>query len=421
MRKAKAKTDPTSGVDAVSAAHGLSKSEFVVLSSLISATIAISIDTILPAFDELSDAFDLADGSASLSITLFLAALGVGTLVWGPLADAYGRRPALWVSLGLFILGASLSSLAGSFTVFLLGRVAWGLAAAGPRVIGLAIVRDCYSGDEMARIMSLISAIFLIVPIMAPALGEIILQFTTWRWTTGVAVVIGVIAAVWLNRMSETLDPDQRQPVQVRRIVGNTRTVLTNRVTLAYTLATTFAYAAFFPWLGSSPRIINDIYGRPDQFAALFAVNAGLMACAIIVAERLVKRRSGVWVVAWAAFLATVASGGYVAVAAVFDGVPNFFAWFAMACVLTMLNAAFSPITTTLAMEPMGSIAGVASSVSGAIVFIASALLAGITDRFIDESVTPFGLGFLVYSLAALIAIQVARTASPQPATATNP
>ncbi len=408
MRKATSESESPLGADSTLPVHGLGKTEFVVLSSLISATIAISIDTILPAFDEMSETFGLADGSASLSITMFLGALGLGMLIWGPLADAYGRKPVLWVSLGLFILGAGVSSLAGSFTVFLAGRVLWGLAAAGPRVIGLAIVRDCYAGDEMARIMSLISAVFLIVPIMAPALGEVILTLTSWRWTTGVAVLIGLVAALWLNRMNETLNPDLRQPVHVRRIIGNTRTVMTNRVTVAYTLGTTFAYAAFFPWLGSSPRIINDIYNRPGQFAALFAVNAALMAAAIIMAERLVKRQTAYWVVWRAAALATVASVGYVAVSVLFGGRPDFFVWFAMASTLTLLNAAFSPITTTLAMEPMGSIAGIASSVTGAIVFIASALLSGLTDQFIDDSVTPFGVGFLVYSLAALIAIQMA-------------
>ncbi len=414
MRKATAGSHPGEELVQSAGGHGLGRTEFIVLSSLISATIAISIDTILPAFDELSTAFNLSDGSASLSITTFLAAMGVGMLIWGPLADAYGRKPTLWLSLVLFVAGAGLSSLAGSFTVFLAGRVLWGLAAAGPRVIGLAIVRDCYSGDEMARIMSLISAVFLIVPIMAPAMGEAILIFASWRWTTGVAVIIGGVVSIWLLRLNETLAPELKQPVQPRRIATNTRLVVTNRLTLAYTLATTFAYAAFFPWLGSSPRIINDIYSRPELFAALFAVNAALMAAAILVAERLVKRHGAFWVVLRAATMATVLSAGYVAVSVVFGGRPDFFVWFAMASMLTMCNAAFSPITTTMAMEPMGSIAGVASSVTGAIVFIVSALLASIVDGFIDESVTPFGVGFLVYCLAAVVAIRVAGPARPQ-------
>lgn len=390
--------------------HGLGQSEFIILSALISATIAISIDTILPAFDELSAQFDLDDGSASLSITVFLAAMGVGMLVWGPLADCYGRKPILWMALGLFTAGAVLASLADSFTVFLIGRVVWGLAAAGPRVIGLAIVRDCYSGDQMARIMSLISAVFLIIPVLAPALGEAILAVATWRWTTGLAAIAGAIVAVWLLRLSETLDPAQAKPVRIRTVMRGASTVVGNRTTLTYTLATMFAYAAFFPWLGSSPRIINDIYNRPSLFALLFALNAAAMACAIMAAERLVKYRGAVWVAWWSALATLVSAAGYIAVSVIFDGEPTLVLWFTMATIMTMLSAAFSPITTTLAMEPMGAIAGIASSVTGAIVFVGSALLASVVDRFIVDSVVPFGVGFLVYTSAAVVALWAAAT-----------
>lgn len=392
--------------------HGLSQTEFVVLSSLISATIAISIDTILPAFDELSDEFALNDGAASLSITVFLAAMGVGMLIWGPIADAHGRKRTLWAALALFILGSTVASLANSYTVFLLGRVVWGLAAAGPRVVGLAIVRDSYSGDQMARIMSLISAVFLVVPIIAPALGEVILTFTSWRWTTGVAAATGLAVAVWLGRLNETLRPEAVEPIRPGELARRARAVVANRTTLSYTMATTFAYAAFFPWLGSSPRIINDIYGRPGQFAGLFALNAAAMAAAIVVAERLVKQRGAVWVT-WRSAVATVfVAAGYVVVAVAFGGQPGFVLWFAMATALTMLSAALSPITTTLAMEPMGSIAGIASSVTGAIIFVASAVLAGIIDSFITNSVVPFGVGFLVFSVAAIAALKAAPACS---------
>ena len=387
------------------AAHGLSRAEFVGLSSMISATIAISIDTILPAFDEIEEALELDAGSASLAITVFLAAMGVGTLVWGPLADRYGRKPVIQLALAVFIAGALVSTFATSFTMFLVGRVIWGAAAAGPRVIGLAIVRDCYSGDLMARIMSLTAAVFLIVPILAPGIGEIVLLFGSWRLTPAVAVVLAVVVVLWLFRLPETLDPGNVVPLSARPLLTAVRTVVTNRVTATFTLATTFGYAAFFPWLGSSPQIINELYDRPGQFALLFGLNAALMATAIILIERLVKRWATLPVVLTATAILIGFSLAYIGLALASDGQPSFWVWFGFASVLTMLNAATTPLMQTLAMEPMGAVAGMASSVTGSIIFIGSALLASLVDRAIVDTVTPFGVGFLIFSILALLAM----------------
>ncbi len=392
-------------LDDTEAIHGLSRTEFVALSSMISATIAISIDTILPAFDEIEEALEIEAGSASLAITVFLAAMGIGMLVWGPLADRYGRKPIIQLSLALFIAGALVSTFATSFTVFLVGRVIWGVAAAGPRVIGLAIVRDCYSGDLMARIMSLTAAVFLIVPILAPGVGEVVLLFGSWRLTPAVAVVLALVVVVWLFRLPETLDPNNVVPLSARPLLAAVRTVVTNRVTAAFTLATTFGYAAFFPWLGSSPQIINELYDRPGQFALLFGLNAGLMALGIVTTERLVKRWATLPVVLTATAILIGFSIAYIGLSLASDGRPAFWTWFAFACVLTMLNAATTPLMQTLAMEPMGAVAGMASSVTGAIIFIASALLASIVDRAIVDTVTPFGVGFLVFTILALAAM----------------
>ena len=372
---------------------------------MISATIAISIDTILPAFDEIEESLDLEAGSASLTITVFLAAMGLGTLIWGPLADRYGRKPIIQLSLGIFIAGALISTFATSFTMFLVGRVIWGAAAAGPRVVGLAIIRDCYSGDLMARIMSLTAAVFLIVPILAPGVGEVVLLFGSWRLTTAVAIVLALVVVFWLFRLPETLDPANIVPLSARPLIAAARIVVTNRVTATLTLATTFGYAAFFPWLGSSPQIINEIYDRPGQFALLFGLNAAAMSVAIIVIERMVKRWATQPVAYGATALAIGVSLAYIAVALASDGRPSFWVWFGLASVLTMLNAATTPLLQTLAMEPMGAVAGMASSVTGAIIFIASALLASLVDRAIIDTVTPFGIGFLVFTSLTLLAM----------------
>ncbi|MFT7476143.1 MAG: DHA1 family bicyclomycin/chloramphenicol resistance-like MFS transporter [Verrucomicrobiales bacterium] len=380
--------------------------------SLITATIAISIDTVLPAFDEIETQFGLDpdNSSISLTITVFLAAMGLSTLVWGPISDRYGRKRTMYASLVLFIGGAIVATLATSFSTFLMGRALWGAAAAGPRTVSLAIIRDAYDGDIMSRVMSLTTAVFLIVPVLAPALGEGLLLIGSWRLTTMAAVFLGAIAALWLTRLRETLAPEDVLPLEFGRVGRAARAVLTNRRTVLFTIATTLSYGAFFPWLGSSTQMIGEIYGRDDQFALFFGVNAAFMALVIVIVERLVKRYSTIPVLLAQSAILVFVAGAYVVWTAAGDDVVNFWGWFALVSVMTALNAGTTPLMQTLAMEPMGKIAGTASSVTGAIVFIGGALLGAIIDHAISDTVTPFGVGFLIYSGLALAAMLFARS-----------
>jgi len=276
------------------ALHGLRRGEFIALMSLITATIAISIDTVLPAFDEIEEQFGLDKDNSpiSLTITVFLAAMGLGMLVWGPLSDRFGRKSTMYASLAIFIAGALISTFASSFAMFLIGRAVWGAAAAGPRTISLAITRDAYDGDLMSRIMSLTSAVFLIVPVMAPAVGEGLLQIGSWRLTVTAAVVLGVVASAWFARMHETLAPEDVLPLELGRVGRAARAVVTSRTTVLFTLASMFGYGAFFPWLGSSTQMFDEVYGRSSQFAFFFGLNAVVMAITILAVERLVNRYS---------------------------------------------------------------------------------------------------------------------------------
>lgn len=398
--------------------HGLRRGEFIALMSMVTATIAISIDTVLPAFDEIEAEFDLGDVSSpvSLTITVFLASMGLGMLVWGPLADRFGRKSTMYVSLGLFVVGAAISTLSSSFGVFLVGRAVWGAAAAGPRVISLAMTRDAYDGDLMARIMSLTSAVFLVVPVLAPGVGELVLTVGSWRWTTAVGGALGMVAAVWLTRMNETLDPRNVLPLDGRRVVRATRTVFSTRSTMLFTLAALLGYGAFFPWLGSSVQMIGEVYDRPDQFALLFGLNAAVMAGTILTVERLVQRYRTYPVLRVLAVALVPVSVLYVVIAVFADGVPGFWAWFALASLLTALNAGTTPLMQTLSMQPMGAIAGTASSVTGAIIFVGGALLGAVVDRAIDTTITPFGVGFLVYGSLALTAVVAAGSRIGAPA-----
>ena len=393
------------------ARHGLRRGEYVALASLVTATIAMSIDTILPAFEEIEAEYNLDESNLgiSLSITVFFVALGFGNLLWGPLADRFGRKPTMFTALAAVATGAIITSFAPTFEVFLLGRVFWGLAAAGPRTIIIAITRDCYDGDAMSRVMSLTLAVFLVVPILAPALGEGLLAIGSWQLTTLAAAALSAIGAIWFSRIEETLRPEDTLKLEFGRLGRTAKVVVTTPSTVLFTIAATMTYGAFFPWLGSSPTLIGDIYGRGSSFALIFGANAVLMAIGILTSERLVRRYSSFPVVASQTLLLIIVSAIYIAVSLSSNGVPAFWLWFAMVTILTALNSSSSPLLQSLAMEPMGAIAGTAASIIGAVVFIFGALIGSIIDSFIETTTTAFGVGFFVGGLiimATLLAVR---------------
>lgn len=399
--------------------HGLADREYIGLASLVTATIAISIDTILPAFEEIEDAYGLGedDLGVSLSITVFFIALGFGNLVWGPLADRFGRKPVMFTALAALAGGAILTSFAPSFEIFLIGRVLWGLAAAGPRTVVLAITRDSYSGDAMSRIMSLTLAVFLIVPILAPGLGELLLAVGSWRLTTLSAAVLAAIGAVWFSRIEETLRQEDVLPLEVARVAKAAKAVFTTRSTLLFTIAATMTYGSFFPWLGSSPTLIGEIYDQDQNFALIFGANAVLMAIAIFFVERMVRRFSTFPVVRAQSLALVSVAALYVVISLMTNGVPPFWMWFVLVGLLTALNSSSSPLLQSLAMEPMGAIAGTAASVTGATVFIFGAILGSLIDQFINTTVTAFGVGFFIYGMVIVITVKAARSAlEPAPA-----
>ena len=389
--------------------------------SMLMATIAISIDTILPAFDEIEAQFDLdpINSPISLTITVFFVAMGFSTLIWGPLADRFGRKPIMYASLILIVIGAMVSTFAPSFGVLLAGRVLWGAAAAGPRTVVLAIVRDSYDGDVMSRIMSLVTAVFLVVPILAPGLGELLLLVGSWRLTTAAAAALAIAGGVWFSRLAETLTPEDTLPLEFGRVARAAKTVATNRHTMLFTFATTLAYSAFFPWLGSSTQMIGTIYGRASQFALFFGLNAALMAVTIVMSSRAVARFGTQRVLRTLMTGSVLTAAVYVVLSLSSNGVPNFWVWFGLVTILTAFNSSSTPLLQTLSLAPMRAIAGTASSVTGAIIFIAGGILGSIIDSFIATTVTAFGVGFLVFIGIGLAAVVAGRVPEDQLAEAT--
>ncbi len=388
-------------------AGGQSRREFLMLMAAASATVAISIDAMLPAFGELREYLGLSSDSSSVAlvVTVFIGGLGVGQLVYGPLADRFGRKPVFIAGLVLYSAAGFATTFATSLSALLVGRFFWGLGAAGPRIVSQALLRDRFRGDVLARAMAVILTVFLIVPTLAPILGQTLLHFGSWRYTFAVGPVFGIIVALWATRLTESLKPSDRRPIDIRSLSRTVVEILRTRRTLGNAIALMVMSAAFLPYLASSERMYGEIYGRADTFFLFFAASAIVMAGFTMTSARFV-RRFGVrrTTAGTIALLVTVATVN-LAATVVSDGVPAFVFFFMMTTVLISLNTAMTPLLTSSALDEVGFAAGTAASTIGVISLVGGALLSPLVDTAIGTTVTPFAVGFFVFGLVAALAV----------------
>ena len=382
----------------------MGEKEFVLLMGILTGLTALAIDIMLPAFEQMRPAFGLDDDSTrlSLTVTLYLMGAGVGHLFYGPIADAVGRKPVLAGGLLLYAAAALTAALAPSLGVLYGARFVWGLAAAGPRVLTQAIVRDRFAGTAMARVMTLIQTVFFIAPIVAPVLGKALVVVGSWRWVMAFGVVASTVAVAWSMRLDETLDPAHRRPLLLRPVLEGFRSVVSNRISLGYTLMVTFGFGAFLSYLGSTELIFGDVYDRPGWFVPYFTVAAVIAAAVALTSNRLLHRVDARQVALGAGAGFAAASAGLFAVTIIGDGLPSFWAWLVLFSLCNAIHVAVFPSGMSLALEPMGAMAGTAASVLGASTWMLGSLLASFTDRAIDGSVMPIGVAYFAYSSIAL-------------------
>ena len=372
--------------------------------AFLSIILAFGIDASLPALDELREEFDLRAGSGevSLIVTYYFLGMAAGQMIWGLLSDRFGRRPALLVGLGLYAVGALTTGLANSMSMLLSARFVWGLGAAAPSVLRAAITRDLYSGDQMARIISFTTAVFLVGPAVAPAIGEAILLSGSWRLVFISAVPLALVAAGWTVAFGETLDPAHRRPLSARATISGVRVVVRNRTTVGYMLTAMFTLGGFMTYLGSSQPIIDEIYDLGEWFALIFGAGALFIGTAVFVSGLLTPRFGAVRVARFAVVVLTLISAVFSIVSSTTGGVPPFWAWFLMVSLFGAFAIVLVPAVSALAMQPMSRIAGTAAGVFGLVTIGGGSLLASVVDSRISDSVTPMAIGDLVYSSVAI-------------------
>ena len=379
--------------------------EFVCLVALMMALSALSIDAMLPALPQIGETLGVQSANTrQWVVTAFLLGFGAAQIVYGPLADRFGRKPVLMVSVSIFVLFSLAAMLAPTFETLILARVGQGLGAAASRVLAVSIVRDRYSGRQMARVMSLSFLVFLGVPILAPSIGQVILLVAPWEAIFGVLAFVGVALILWASlRLPETLHPEDRLPIQTSRILAAFRLVLTNRISMGYTLAMTAITAALFGFINSAQQIFFDVFEAPALFTTIFAVIAGGMAVASLLNARLVEKL-GSRLIGHSALLGFITMSAIHALVAL-SGHETIWT-FAVLQALTMfcfglLGGNFG----SMAMEPMGHIAGTASSVQGFVSTILGSLAGFAIGQSFNGSTVPMTLGFTLCGLTALACV----------------
>lgn len=390
--------------------------EFIGLVAALTAMVAMTIDTMLPALGVMAKELGAAhDNDRQLIILIFFAGLAFGTLIFGPISDSTGRKPAIYAGLGFYLVGCLTCFFAASFPMLILGRFVQGFGAASPRVVSLAMVRDGSKGADMARIMSYVMSVFMLVPIIAPSIGQIILNFGHWRIIFLGFMVMALLAGAWLAfRQEETLAPENRHPFEAAALWESAVAVVRHPVAFGYTVAVGFVFAAFNVYLATCQQIFAEQYQQGGYFALWFGGFAVGLALAMIVNGRTV-RTYGMRNLSKYALWAFIANWGVMLVAAlVSEGQPplwlvavlNFISFFASGLIFGNYNA--------MAMEPMGRIAGMAAAVSGALSSLMAILLGGFAARQYDGTLTPVALAFVVFGALTWLASEWAERNRPK-------
>ncbi len=398
--------DPTPDASAMRGAP-IGFVEFVALIAALMSLTAIGIDSMLPALPAIGTALGVESANArQYVVTAFVVGFGIAQLVHGPLADRFGRRTVLLWALTAYLVANIACAIAGSFALLLIARAIGGAMIAAARVATIALVRDCYHGRAMARVMSIAFMVFMIVPILAPSFGWLVLQVGDWRlifWT--IAGLTGAVL-VWFHvRMPETLAPENVLPITPRRIVSDWRQTLGDRQSLGYTLASTALMGALYGYLNSIQQIMADVFAKPALLPAIFAASAVTMAAANLLNSRIVMRL-GTRLISHGSLagLILVSLVHVVAIRAGWESLVSFTAF--QALTLGCFGLATSNFSA-MAMENMGRIAGTASSVQGFVSVTGGAVVGALIGQAFDGTTIPLVLGFLLAGLVALAIVAV--------------
>ena len=378
----------------------------VVMTAGLLALNALAIDIMLPALGLIARDLSLNDpNDQQLVVVAYVLGFGAPQMLFGPISDRFGRRPVVFFCLTGYAIAGAACAAAPSFAMLLAMRFTQGVFASGCRVVAIAVVRDLYAGRVMARTMSLVMTVFMVVPILAPAIGQLILSMAPWRWTFGVLVIFSAAMLVWtIGRMPESLPEEERSELSLRGAARSYMGVLRERQTLGYMLASGFAFGSLFTFISSAEQIFREVFQQGERFALWFACVAGTLTVANFTNSRLVerfgmRRLSHGALVGFVTFsivllLLMRAGFGFAVFLPMFAIIFGFFG---------LIGANFN----ALAMDPLGRIAGTGAAAYGFMTTSVSGVLGGLAARYYDGTTTPLLIAFTALGCSSLAVVMI--------------
>ncbi len=376
--------------------------ELVIMVAALMSLNALAIDIMLPALSNISEHYGLIrDNDQQLVIFAYIAGFGAPQLVFGPISDRYGRKGLLSICLIGYAIAGVACIMTNSFTTLLIARFTQGIFASGVRVIAVSIVRDLLAGRAMARIMSLVMTVFMVVPILAPTIGAGVMLIAPWQWTFGLLSVAAVLNLLWIQvRLPETLATDARQPLSARQSASAYWQVVRTRITFGYMCASGVIFGALFAFVAASEQIFTDVFGQHETFALWFAGVAGSLAVSNFMNSRMVER-FGMRRISHTVLVLFIALA-VINVITLYTVGEHLWLFYPLFCLtfgcFGMLGANF----TALAMEPQGKIAGTASAAYGFASTTVASMFGYLVAGQFDGSVAPFMWGFVVLGVSSL-------------------
>jgi DHA1 family bicyclomycin/chloramphenicol resistance-like MFS transporter len=382
--------------------------EFIVLVALMMALVALAIDMMLPALPMIGKELGVTESNDNqLIISILFLGIAFGQLFYGPFSDSFGRKLSIYIGFGLFLFGCGVSLWSQSLEVMLMGRFIQGFGLAGPRIMSVTLVRDHFGGAEMAKVMSLVMAIFIIVPIIAPALGQLVLNYTVWKVIFIFFIIYATLLLIWFTlRMPETLTKDKAHPFSFKRIGKVIVEISKNRISMGYTIASGFVSSLFLGYLNSSQQLFQDAYKMGESYALIFALLAFAVGLgSFLNGQVLVKRFGMKTMVRYASFSMIILSSLFYILTFRSGGLPELWQLLTFFVLILFHNGILFGNLNSLAMEPLGHVAGIGSTIVGALTTFISVPFGIVIGLSYNDTVNPLIIGFIIFSTLSFLVI----------------
>ncbi|WP_369919843.1 multidrug effflux MFS transporter [Marinomonas polaris] len=383
----------------------LPERELVALFALMMSLTALSMDAMLPAFPNIAESLAIVDyQKTQWIVSAMILGMVFGEILFGPLSDAIGRKKSILLGISIYIIGSVVALSASSIEVFLLGRMIQGFGVAGPKIASRALIRDMYKGAAMARIMSFVMMVFILVPLLAPSVGQLVLKVADWRWIFALLIAQAAIAGGWLLlRQPETLLKENRIPLNRKRLIADVRVIWRRRDVMAFTVLLGCIFGGLMLHISTAQSIFQDVYNTGDRFPLFFAMLA-IGSSIINFSNGKIVLRVGMLRCVIGALSVLLSTAFILLIAALFfDGVPPFALFMGLGMVMFSCFGMVFGNVNAMAMEPLGKTAGLGASLISSLSSMIAIVLSTIAGQFYNFTVIPLASGFVIFSIIALV------------------